>query len=382
MSSKFSNVLILSLSLALLLSISVGCQRREGVSTYTTKHESASRSPTDFPALARQLDHTLVAILPQGDRAWFFKMAGPAPAVERRREDFLAFLKTVAPAATAGAPPTWQLPEGWEEKGASQMRVATLVVPDDGAADGGPDGGPLEIAVSSLPLTDDWDDFLERNVNRWLGQLGQRPLAGTTIKKIVEEVATAAGPATVIELVGMRKDSSRGDPHAGMTATRLPRTSPPPSQQSASQQSVDAPLAFDTPAAWQPGQMSMMRKAAFNVVDGDQQAEVTVIDLPVAGGAQITDVAANVQRWARQVGLTGLDNAALVKLLQETTIDGATGSYVALLGPEDAERPVGMLAAMVVRDEKVWFFKLFGDRSLVEREQDAFQNFLHSVRFK
>ncbi|MCH7751760.1 MAG: hypothetical protein IH898_06345 [Planctomycetes bacterium] len=376
MSSKFSNALILSLSLslALLLSTSFGCQRREGVSTYTTKQESASRSPTDFPALARQLDHTLAAILPQGDQAWFFKMAGPAPAVERRRADFLAFLKTVAPAATAGAPPTWQLPEGWEEKGASQMRVATLVVPDD--------DGPLEIAVSSLPLTDDWDDFLERNVNRWLGQLGQGPLAGATIKKLIDEVATAAGPATVIELVGVRKDSSRGNPHAGMTATRLPRTSPPPSQQSASQQSVDAPLAFDTPAAWQPGRMSMMRKAAFNVVDGDQQAEVTVIDFSVDGGPRITDVAANVQRWAREVGLTGLDDTALEKLVQETKIDGIAGSYVALLGPEDAERPVGMLAAMVVRDERVWFFKLSGDRSLVEKQQDAFQSFLHSVRFQ
>ncbi len=126
----------------------------------------------------------------------------------------------------------------------------------------------------------------------------------------------------------------------------------------------------------------MMRKAAFNVVDGDQRAEVTVIDFSVAGGAQITDVAANVQRWARQVGLTGLDDAALAKLLQETTIDGATGSYVALLGPEDTERPVGMLAAMVVTDEKVWFFKLFGDRSLVEKQQDAFERFLNSVRFQ
>jgi len=380
MSSKFSNVLILSL--ASLLLTSVGCQRREGVSTYTTKHESASRSPTDFSALARQLDHTLAAILPQGDQAWFFKMAGPAPAVVRRREDFLAFLKTVAPATTAGAPPTWQLPEGWkekrEEKGALQIRDATLVVPDDSA----PDGGPLEIAVSSLPLTDDWDDFLERNVNRWLGQLGQGPLAGTTIKKLIDEVATAAGPATVIELAGVSKDSSRGNPHAGMAATRPLQTSQPPSQQSASQQSSDAPLVFDTPAAWQPGRISTMRKAAFNVVDGDQQAEVTVIDLPVAGGAQITDVPANVERWAGQVGLPGLDDAALAKLIQETTIDGATGSYVALLGPEDAERPVGMLAAMVVRDEKVWFFKLIGDRSLVEKQQDAFQSFLHSVRFQ
>jgi hypothetical protein len=37
---------------------------------------------------------------------------------------------------------------------------------------------------------------------------------------------------------------------------------------------------------------------------------------------------------------------------------------------------------MVVRGEKVWFFKLNGDRSLVEKQQDAFQGFLRSVRFK
>lgn len=372
MPSKSSSALIL----ALVMSISVGCQRQDGISTYTTEHESDSRLPTDYGSLAQRLDHTLAAILPQGDQAWFFKMAGTAPAVERRRDDFLAFLKTVAPATTAGAPPSWQLPEGWEEKEASQMRVATLVVPDDDS--------PLEIAVSSLPLSDDWDDFLSRNVNRWLGQLSQGPLTEATIKKLADEVATKAGPATVFELVGVQKNSGRRNPHAASAADEAPRTSPPPSQQQAqaSQQPSEGPLVFDTPAGWQPGRMSMMRKAAFNIVDGDEQAEMTVIDLPVAGGAQITDVAANVQRWAQQVGLSGLDDGAMAKLLQETTIDEAVGSYVALLGPEDSERPKGMLAAMVVRDEKVWFFKLFGDRKLVERQQDAFQSFLRSVRFR
>jgi hypothetical protein len=372
MLSKLSQVLIL----ALLLISTVGCQEREGITSHNVERESASRKPTDFAAVAQQLDHTLAAIVPQGDQAWFFKMAGPAPAMERHRDEFLAFLKTVSPASTAGSPPSWQLTEGWEEKGPSPMRVATLVVPDDAR--------PLEIAVSSLPLTEDWDDFLLRNVNRWLDQLSQAPLSSETIQKLTQEVAIPAGPATVVELVGVMKNPGRGNPHAGTMAGR-PQPSPPPTQQppAASQPPTADPLAYETPAGWLPGRMSsMLRKAAFNVVDGEQSAEMTVIDFPADGGAQITDVGANVARWAQQVGLANIDMGELTELFQDATVDGVEGTYVALLGPEDAERPVGMLAAMVVRGEKVWFFKLLGDRSLVEKQQDAFQGFLRSVRFK
>jgi hypothetical protein len=78
----------------------------------------------------------------------------------------------------------------------------------------------------------------------------------------------------------------------------------------------------------------------------------------------------------------GLTDPNLAKVVEKTTIGGVEGSYVALLGPEDGERPAGLLAAMVMRDEKVWFFKLIGDRSLVESQQDAFREFLTSVRFQ
>jgi len=362
--------------ITLLLLFCVSCEKPEGVSSYTVERDSSSRPPTDYAAVARSLDHTLAAILPQKDQAWFFKLAGPAPAVERRRDDFVAFLKTVAPATKAGEPPTWQLPDGWEEQGPTRMRAATLVVPDD--------GGPLEIAVSSLPLTDDWDDFLNRNVNRWLGQLSQPPLKGVTIKKLAKEVATAAGPATLIELAGVLQGQGRTNPHAGMPSARAPQESPPATEQNSatSQASSAGPLSFETPAGWQPGRMSMVRKAAFDIAEDDQKAEMTVIDFPTAGGAQITDVTANVRRWANQVGLAGLDDEDLQKLVKKTNVDGTPGSFVELLGPEDSQQPKGMLAAMVVRGEKVWFFKLSGDRALVENQEKAFQGFLDSVRFK
>ncbi len=351
MNRRISSTLVLALSAA------IGCQRGEEISTHRTPRQEPPRQAIDHAAFAQQLDHTLAAILPQGNRAWFFKLTGPATAIDRRRADFLQFLTTVASAESTDGPPTWQLPEGWQEKAPTSEFITTvLVLPDE--------DGPLELSVSSLECSGDWQDFVVKNVNRLLGQLSQGPLDAATIGKLTQQVATAAGPATLIELAGILQQSPRANPH-GAALVAKPR--------------AEAPLVYETPAGWQPGRSSAMLTAAFAIVDGNQQAEATIIALPVSGGPQITDVAANVQRWAGQVGLADL---AVAEVVEKTTIDGAEGSYVALLGPEDGERPAGVLAAMLLRDDKVWFFKLIGDRSLVESQQDAFRDFLASVKFR
>jgi len=356
-SLRFSGALFLAWT------VTVGCQRGEEISTYTTPRQGPPRPPIDYAAFARQLDHTLAAILPQGDRAWFFKLAGPAPAIDRRRADFLQFLTTVSPAKSPADPPTWQLPEGWQEKPSTSEFIATvLVMPDE--------EGPLELSVSSLGLTGDWQDFVTKNVNRWLGQLKQEPLDDATIDKLTQRVATAAGPATLIELAGIMQKSSGANPHAGMAAA------------SPAKKPAGSELVYETPAGWQPGRTTAMRSAAFLIVDGDRQAETTVIALPADAGSQVTDVTANVQRWAGQVGLASLEPAALEKLVEPVTIDGVEGSYVALLGPEDGEHPTGVLAAMVQRDDMVWFFKLTGDRKLAESQQESFRGFLATVKFQ
>lgn len=344
----------------------VGCEPQEQITSYTVPRETPLRPPVIQAELANQLDHILVAILPAGDQAWFFKMVGQAPVLNRQRGDFMKFLATLESGTSAGAIPVWQLPTGWKEKGASEMRVATLVVPDE--------QGAMEVSVSSLPLTEDWQDFLTRNVNRWLGQLSQTPLDEATINKLTDKVTTPAGAVTLIELVGIKRQQPQGNPHAGLSM--------PQGTAGASQQPSSKPLTYETPDGWQPGRLSSMRKAAFNIVQGNRKAEVTVVDLPTAGGAQITDVQANVMRWAGQVGLADMDDVALAKLVEEITISGTSGSFVALFSPEQAESPTAMLAAMVVHNEKVWFFKMFGERALVVSQQEAFQQFLKSVQFQ
>jgi hypothetical protein len=121
----------------------------------------------------------------------------------------------------------------------------------------------------------------------------------------------------------------------------------------------------------------MMRKAAFAVSEGAQKAEVTVMPFPASGA--MADPTAQAQRWAGQAGLQ-MTEADLKAAAEEVTIDGTNGQQFELLG-EAGEAPVGILAAMVQRGEQMWFFKMTGDRALVEKQREAFAKFLDSVKF-
>ena len=343
------------------------CQPNEEIITYPTERTSPPRPPFNKAEVANQLDHTLAAMLPVGDTVWFFKLVGPAEAVGRQRGKFNEFVSSVQKGESKDMPLSWKLGEGWTEKGPSEMRLATVVVPDEKEE--------LEIAISSLPLSGSWDDFVALNVNRWLGQLGQGELAKPTILKQTTKVETAAGPATVIELAGILKKSPTVNPHAGLE--QQPSQSPPAQ---VSVPPADVGFTYETPDGWRPGQTSMMRKAAFNVGSGENGAEVTAIALPTSAGPQITDVEANVERWAGQVGLpAGTD---LQEYIEKIEIDGNAGNFVRLKSPDETKPPVAMLVAMVEQGEKVWFFKIIGQAELVEEQRQPFRDFLASIRFE
>lgn len=346
----------------------LGCKPQGEISTYTVERTRPPREAIVAKDVAADFDRMLTAMLPVGDQVYFFKLVGKSAAIDRHRSEFEAFLADVG----TGSPLTWKLPTGWSEKGPSEMRINTMVVPDD--------AGDLEIAISSLPKSDNWGEFVSSNVNRWLGQLGQGELPRQTILNLTKETKTNAGPATVIELVGIMQNTMAMNPHGNMAGTTEPAQATPPAASTTPPAAGSAEFTLTTPDGWQPGRVSAMRKAAFVIADGDQQAEFTLIDLPASGGAQITDVMANVQRWAAQVGLPVDDK--LAGLVEKIEIDSTEGSFVNLVGPEGTNPRQAMLAAMIVRSGKVWFFKLFGAAPLIERETENFRKLVDSVKFK
>jgi hypothetical protein len=66
-------------------------------------------------------------------------------------------------------------------------------------------------------------------------------------------------------------------------------------------------------------------------------------------------------------------------------IDGQRATYVRLIPDaqkaEESKVARATLAAMVTSGNKVWFFKLTGDRALVAAQESEFKNFLKSIRF-
>lgn len=392
----------------LLVFAALGCGEKAAIKTYEQPATEPLRSAVDVAEVKAGTDHMLAAIVAEpaadpkagGGQAWFFKLVARGEGLDPLRKSFDEFLATVK-LSGAGKPPTWTLPEGWVEKPASAMRAATIEIPYEGKT--------LELAVSSLPLSGEWSDFVAINVDRWVGQLQQGPLTAAEIGKLVQEKPTADGKATFIELVGVMKPMSgamagaagmpAGHPPIGEAEPTMPAgTSPskppiaaegPPAAMppvgggpgpavGGGEMPSPAEFAYQAPEGWLPGQMSAMRKAAFNVVAGDQKAEVTVMPFPATG--MMGDPVAQAERWAGQVGLT-MSADEVKATAKPTSIGGIAGESFELLGPEEAEKPMGILAAMAKQGDQVWFFKMTGDRQLVEGQREAFQKFLESIKF-
>ena len=118
------------------------------------------------------------------------------------------------------------------------------------------------------------------------------------------------------------------------------------------------------------GKVEGMRKAAFVVENAGRTAEITVIDIPVAGRSG--DVLANINRSRGQVGLKPLTQEELDQTAASSTWMAWRATMVELIGPKgDEGRQAAILGVMAVRDGTAWFIKLQGDAELAAREVEV-----------
>lgn len=278
----------------------------------------------------------LAAILPSGDKMWFFKLVGPTEVMEDHKEDFDKFIRSVRFTAKG---PEWTAPESWLRVEGSGLRYATFKLKKGEA--------PLELTVTSLERESEAGSILA-NVNRWRKQLGLRPTTEAGLDKIVKE-----------EKIG------------DVTATLVDWTT------AGSGKKTKEPLSYQTPAGWKKQEKAaMFSVATFTVSDANQTAEVTISPFPGDAGGLLE----NVNRWrTKQLALPAVTEEELQKDLKRIEVDGVAGSYVDLLGPAGSDRQ-RILGVMVPR-KQTWFFKMRGPAALVEKQKDAFEAFVKSARF-
>jgi hypothetical protein len=373
----------------------IGCRPAEQIQSYDVPKESSpavvAASPATGPAATAStaaMDRMLAAILPDGDRAWFFKVTGPTDLVDAHADEFETFLASVRLAP--GKPhPDWQLPKDWQAGPGSAVRAATLLIPTDTK--------PLELSVTVLPWAGG-SEALASNVNRWRGQMQLAPVDEKGLAASTREIKAGDATMTLVDLEGHMSGGMTPPFAGGAMAPSAPPAAPAPAASggvsslppghpaiSAPTSPVSASFTFDTPAGWQQRPAGGIRKAEFHIDDGGKSAVLTAIDFPADSPPMMSDPAANVNRWRGEVGLPQQESEDLKKSLQPIEIDGIKAFWVDVVpgadepGQSQAER--GTLAAMVTHGDSIWFFKLTGDRDVVATQRDKFHSFLKSLRF-
>lgn len=126
--------------------------------------------------------------------------------VNHYRVDKAPAVPSAQPApATAKSTYSWTLPEGWSDKPASGMRLATILIPASGTQ--------LNASIT------EFGGDLAGNVNRWRGQIGLPQLKESKILSTLEKVDTGLGQGYLVTLIN--PDS----PDKAMLAAIIPRPS-------------------------------------------------------------------------------------------------------------------------------------------------------------
>jgi len=359
----------------------------------------------------RQAILGVVAI--HGQKAWFFKLWGDAELALREKERFRDFVKSVRldaaprphhggmssaslPGGLGGSSLEHDEPEGWTPVEVSGMRKAAFTVQE----------GERKVDITAIDLPAASGALLP-NVNRWRKQIELSEFTQEELNEQIIPVDVAGLGGHYVELLGPEDADPRqailgivviqeqkawffklwGDAELALREkerfldfvqsvrfTTPKHGSPsPPATHGASSESLE----YDTPEGWTPGGVGSMRKAAFTVRDGEQNVEISAMDLALEAGALLT----NVNRWRRQIQLDEITQDELEDVVSPIQVAGAESHYVELVGPEDAERRRAILAVVAIHDARAWFFNMAGDAELALREKERFQSFVKSVKF-
>lgn len=292
---------------------------------------------------------------------------------------------------------TCDTPQGWTPGKADGMRKLAFVVQD----------GERKVEVTAIDLAVSAGGVLP-NVNRWRGQIQLGKITQEELNQTVRPIPVAGVEGQYVELVGPEEADPRqailgvvailrerawffklsGDADLALREKErfeefvksvrfeTPEANRAPSVASAAVAGA-APLVFDAPEGWTADEAGGMRRAAFHVTEGDQQVEITVLEL--AGSVEA--LLPNVNRWRRQIQLGEITQAELEKTVTQLQVAGMEGRYVELLGPDDAQRRLAALRVVVSHAGRTWMFSMTGDADLALREKERFQGFLRSARF-
>ncbi len=181
--------------------VPVGCGGRD-IDKYTAPKSSEPSGPKfggGGPAAEGGEYRILGAMFPADEPQWFFKLTGPAEALNAYEAGFDKLLASVS--LPAGGSPEFTPPEGWVRgPGRAGIVVATIRTPDN----------KFEVTVTSST------GGVVPNLRRWaVDQLGAPGFEAADVPKATKTVEAKGVKGLRVDLRGPKNPAGKGGPFMG-----------------------------------------------------------------------------------------------------------------------------------------------------------------------
>lgn len=183
-----------------------------------------------------------------------------------------------------------------------------------------------------------------------------------------------AAVASIASAAGCRRDEVTHFRVKKPAAAALARTVGPasPSGDVAPPETPRNALKWSLPRGWTGSPAGGMRYATLKApVSG--RIDVSVVVLPGPAGGEL----ANVNRWRGQLGLPGIDQAALAR--SRKPIQSQAGIVSVYDFESDGQQKSRLVAGLLVVEGSTWFVKMVGDASAVAAARSDFLRLLQSL---
>jgi hypothetical protein len=317
------------------------------------------------------------------------------------------------PDAGSMAPPSaslpqlqYKVPEGWQEKQPSEMRVASFTAPS-------PKGQAADVSVIPMPIIGRDMELL----NMWRSQVhlpettdpnavkqaepvtiagdqgrlfnfvSEQPMIGKSRQRMLIAVSTRGAMSWFFKISGEDAVVTAQKPKflQFLKSVSFSEGAPAPSQMAAvptapsSNANASIPPIWTIPAGWQAVPPSQFLLVEFSVPgSGGAKAEVNVATMGGTGGG----VLPNVNRWRGQLGLNAIAESDLPQIAQPLDVPGGKATVVDFEGVNaKTGLPTRLVAVIVLQNDQSWFYKLMGDKQVVAQQKDAFTKFIRSANY-
>jgi hypothetical protein len=297
----------------------------------------------------------------------------------------------------------YQLPEGWQEKTPSGMRVASL-------AASGPNGQSADVSVIPLPIvgrdlellniwrsqvqlpaTSDPDAVKKAEpvaIGAEQGRLfdfaSEKPMNGKSRQRILVAMLTRGTVSWFFKITGedafvtsQKEKFLRFLKSVSFAENAQAQMAAAPAAQSETETGASI---WTIPSGWQSMPPSQFLLAEFSVPGANgAKAVVNVAAMGGDGGGLLP----NVNRWRGQLGLGALAEHDLSQVANALEVPGAGKATVVDFTGVNAKTgaPTRLVAVIVAQNDRTWFYKLMGDGKVVAQQKDAFMKFIVSANY-